>query len=230
MVSTPAPPQSRAPAAVVLALVALAVSLIVLSAARYPGGTYLDPSTRGFDLLRNFLCDLMAPAALNGEPNPVGALAAPIGLLLFVAGVAVFWCILPWLFVPGSRLAGPVRALGLVSIVGMAAVPIAPRSLHATAIFAGGVPGIAAAILGVIALRSAGRPERRLAALGAVTLAVALVDGVLYAVVVSRPAEPLPLALPLLQRAASLLLVLWVIAVACRVWAVSAPGRRSRDA
>ena len=43
--------------------------------AMYPGGTVWDPQSKGYDLLRNYLCDLLAPEALNGAEN---------GLLLLV--------------------------------------------------------------------------------------------------------------------------------------------------
>jgi hypothetical membrane protein len=47
---------------------------------RYPGGTLLDHSTRGYSLTHNFLSDLGMTVAWGGEANRLGA-------FLFVAGL-----------------------------------------------------------------------------------------------------------------------------------------------
>src|SRR5690242_7027467 len=82
----------------ILAMVAVAVALLVAAMVSYPGGTWMDPNSHGHDFIRNFLCDLAMPVALNGMPNPVGAVAVPVALFVLSAGLALFWWELPRLF------------------------------------------------------------------------------------------------------------------------------------
>ena len=216
----------RTAAACVLAAEIASVTLIAIAAAHYPGGTWMDRRTRGHDLAHNFLCDLLAPVALDGTPNPVGAVAATAGLLTLAAGIGLFWQVLPALFPGRPRLGAGVRAAGLLSLVGMVAVPLTPSAragaLHAVAIFAAGIPGLVAAMLGVAGLLGVGRPERRIAALGAATIVVVLIDGALYTEHSVQAGAPSP-ALPFLQRIASLLLLAWLSAVAVRVLRAPTP-------
>ena len=75
----------------------LLVLAYVAAAARYPGGTQLDPTEAGYSHLGNFWCDLLAPFAYNGAVNaarPI-ALAATwifaLSLIPMFAGASSLW-------------------------------------------------------------------------------------------------------------------------------------------
>ena len=65
----------------------IATVLAVVAALRYPGGTFNDHSTRGYSFTENFLSDLGATVAHNGEANHVGSVLFVIALLLLVVGI-----------------------------------------------------------------------------------------------------------------------------------------------
>ncbi len=203
----------RALGVTLLALVALFGLLFGLAVARYPGGTWFDPAAPGHDLLRNFLCDLTQPVALNGQPNP-GVGFARAAMLVLDAALLCHFLAIPAL-APPTPLARPLRAAAVVSFLGILAVPMTPSlrfgSLHTVAVLAGTIPGIAA---GVLSTSMLARSEHRwLFRLGAAVLAVAAVDAALYVTHTLRGGAP-PLLLPLLQRVALTILLGWMTLIA----------------
>lgn len=215
--ATPAPPHPRRAAVALLGCAGAAVALLGTSMAAYPGGTWMDPRAQGHDFWRNFFSDLAQPEALNGAPNPVGAALAMAGMLAATAAFVPFWILLPQLFPGSPRLGAAVRAAGLASVAGLVAVPLTPSLrfglLHAAAVLTASVPGLAAAALAAAGLFMARPGARALAAIGAGTLIAAAVDAGLYARHVLQPG-PVPVALPALQKAASLGLLAWMVGVA----------------
>ena len=191
----------------------------------YPGGTFWDRTTRGARFWRNFLCDLESPVALDGAPNAVGSRFGQAAMAILAAGLAPFWWSAPRLFVELRALGTAVRALGLASLGGVAAVISMPSSrfgaLHGIAVIAAGVPGLTAALLAVVGLASAEPSPRVAALLGGATLAISAVDFALY-VQTMRAAGPGPTLLPVAQKVALLLLLAWMLTVAWRT------GRRRR--
>lgn len=200
---------------VVLGSVAAFVLLVGASIAAYPGGTVFDRRAAGHDLLRNFLCDLLAPVALNGQPNPVGAIAAPLGMLALTLGLGVLWWILPRAFASQPALGRAVRVAGSIATVGLLAVPLTPSIhfpvLHAVAVLVACAPALVAGVLATVGLARAGRA--RLASLGGALFAVGGLDAAIFAVHCAA-GGPAPLALPALQRIACALLLAWVVALA----------------
>ena len=204
---------------------AVFVVLIAISMASYPGGTWMDPHAAGHDLLRNFLCDLVGPVALNGEPNRLGSVAAPVAMVVLAGGLGLAWWLLPRFFPslgassttssrPARlRLTVAIRCCGLVSVLGLVAVPLTPPveayGLHAAAVFVGGLPGIAASVLSVLGLA---RRRPRLAWLGGVAVVLALVDGTLYTQQLIAGGVP-TVFLPAIERLATLALLVWLVAI-----------------
>lgn len=210
-----------------LASVAIFVVLVGIAIASYPGGSALDRRAAGHDLLRNFLCDLLAPVALNGAPNPVGAIAAPAAMLVLIAGLGVFWWMLPDAFPAQRRLGRALRAAGALTTVGLVAVPLTPSGampvLHAIAVLIACAPAMIATALGALGLARGGR--RVDAALGAAVLAVGGIDAALFAHHCAVPG-PVVLALPALQRVACGLLLAWVVLVATKLARARADASR----
>jgi hypothetical membrane protein len=161
---------------------AIALLAAIASGLLYPGGTVLDPSTRGYSFTHNFLSDLGSTVAFNDGPNTLGALlfdvAMIVGVLVlastFVAGVrllstaprgAAF-----------ARLAGAAGAFVCVGYVGVALAPLdrAFRLHRVSSLLALYSFPVATALLAVATLRD-GRFRPR-AMLGWATLTVVLVS------------------------------------------------------
>lgn len=213
----------RALGVTLLITIAVFALLIQLAIQRYPGGTWFDPTAPGHDLFRNFLCDLTQPVALNGRANP-GVELAKVAMIVLDAGLLCVWLAVPAICA-ASSLARWVRGLGAVSFAGIVAVPLTPSLklgvIHAVAVLAGAIPGIAAGVLANAML--ARSTHRLLFRLGAALLAVAAIDAAIYAVHTIAGGVP-PVALPALQRIALVLLLVWMVAIAATV--LRYPARR----
>lgn len=209
----------RSAANCILVSVAIFIALIAISMLTYPGGTWLESHSHGHDFLRNFLCDLLGPTGLNGEANPVGAIATRIAMIVLVLGLWLAWWAIPTFFSNRPSLAMAIRILGTVSIAGLMALPFTPPSdayeLHAGLALAGGGPGLAAGILSIVGFRSA-RRTHRLAGLSALALVFVLLGVTLYAHQVLVGGAP-TLLLPVSHRIATALLLAWMAAVALQI-------------
>jgi hypothetical protein len=212
----------RALGVALLSSIAVFALLVQLAILRYPGGTWFDPSAPGHDLFRNFLCDLTQPIALNGQYNP-GVGLAKTAMIVLDMGLLCMWIAVPAIC-PPSPLGRWVRRLGVVSFFGIVAVPLTPSLrlgvIHAMAVMSGALPGIAAGVLANAML--AGSPHRWLFRLGAVTLVIAGIDAAIYAVHTLAGGAP-PLALPLLQRIALILLLCWMAAMSVTLMRYARP-------
>src|SRR5205085_11182680 len=93
--------------------------------------------------------------------------------------------------------------------------------IHAIAVLSGAIPGIAAGVLANALL--ARSSHRRLYQLGTLLLVTAAIDATIYAVHTASGGNP-PLLLPLLQRIALCLLLVWMAAIA--VTMLRRPGVR----
>ncbi len=198
--------------------IALFVALEVVAMALYPGGTWLDRTSPGHDFFHNFFCDLTAPKALNGKPNP-GAIFAKAGMFVFTLALLPFWVLVTTVVRQlRSRLANVVMALGTISSLSAALVPFVSSQqygfVHPLLIFLAGIPGLLAGGLstyGLVKTKSRSRLSARLAVL---TVVLAGLDGVLYAIHVATGYEFSPALLPGLQKVAAMSLVLWMLSAA----------------
>ena len=183
----------------------------------YPGGTWWDATTRGASFWQNFICDLESDVSLNGMPNVVGARFGKAAVFVMVAGFAPFWWILPRLFARLRRLGGAVRALGLASLAGIVAVALLPSSrfgrLHGVSVIVAGAPGLSAAVLAIAGLARAEVPPKIATASGGAMMAFALADFALYTRTMLY-GGPGPILLPIAQKLAVLLLLVWMTVVA----------------
>jgi hypothetical protein len=203
-----------------LALLAAGALATAIAASQYPGGTWMDRTTRGHSFWGNFLCDVARTPALDGQPNP----GAPWGRAAewsLVLGLAVFFGLAPAL-VESPRRRRTIRILGAVAALGLMLVPITERVAHALALIAGAGPGFAGAVLLISGLR----PRPALALLGLLALGLSALELVLY--LVFREGffgAPLPPAVPAVQRLAILAAVAWMGGSALGVLG----GRRGQD-
>jgi len=203
----------------VLVGLAVASAALVVAMRLYPGGSAIEPHAAGHSFWLNFVCDLTGNVAANGRPNPVGSVVGRAGISTFAATLIPFWLLLPATFFStnGTRWRGatPLRATGVVSALGLATVPFATGGLHAWAVYAAALPGIAAGALGLVGTLKFVR-SRLVVTLLCGAIGAAVVDSALYAQsLMTHPRVVIP-ALPATQRIAFLLIVAWMVTVAVR--------------
>lgn len=91
------------------------LALYAWAASLYPGGSNIDKTSEGFNLLQNYWCDLMGTEAKNEQPNP----AQPIALLamfLLCMSLVIFWKNIPILF-PENRYNRLIQITGMTSML-----------------------------------------------------------------------------------------------------------------
>lgn len=106
-----------------------AVALTAAAIARYPGGTFLDESSRGYSFAHNFLSDLGGSVAFNYQRNLVGAIL--FGLAMVLGVFALGACIIASVRVlsaapsarPFARLAAAAALLVCLGYLGVAVSP-----------------------------------------------------------------------------------------------------------
>ena len=88
-------------AALLLALLGAGALATAVGAARYPGGSWVDPRSGGHWLWGNFLCDIARDVAVNGQPSPGASWGRAAEWTLLLA-LWLFW----WLVAASSTHAG----------------------------------------------------------------------------------------------------------------------------
>jgi hypothetical protein len=191
----------RGGAVLLLALLGGGALATAVGAARYPGGSWVDPRSPGHSVWGNFLCDIARDLAVNGQPNP-GAPWGRAAEWAFVLALCLFWWLVPALLAPRwwPRV---IPALGTLSTLGLLGVPVTVDVGHLLALVAGAGPGFAAGGLVVRGLQA--RPW--LALLGAVALLLAALELGLF---LAFQHVPPPVAVPAMQRLALLAAVGWM--------------------
>lgn len=89
--------------------------LYIVATFYYPGGSLAQKSTKGFDWVHNYWCDLTDQTARNGEINFARPIALSAMLILF-SSLAVFWFHLPLLF-QESKINQIIRYTGISSMI-----------------------------------------------------------------------------------------------------------------
>jgi hypothetical membrane protein len=95
----------------------------------YPGGTYRDHSTSGYQFFHNFFSDLGATVTFNGQPNPIGAALFVASLVVLVVGMGGILAGLARVYsrspraIPLVRLAVVAGVLVCASFIGVAVTP-----------------------------------------------------------------------------------------------------------
>lgn len=108
----------------------LSLALTGIAMLRYPGGTVLDRSTRGYSLAHNFLSDLGMTVAYDGRPNALGALCfvVALGVLVLGLGGALAGFLRRYAVTrAATRLAYAGAAVGLLVCLAFVGVALAPE-------------------------------------------------------------------------------------------------------
>jgi hypothetical protein len=200
-----------------LGSVFVAVILFVVAAWVYPGGTHFDHLEVGHDFWKNTLCDVARSTALGGAPNAVGAMLARAAMTIMAFGIGALFWLLPTRFPSSGRLGTSIRVLGAMAVLGAIAVVFLPTDrfsfLHGIAIVVAGLPGLSGMALAVAGLLRANARPHHVTAIGVLALLVAAADFSIYVDELLSKASP-RVSVPVLERIATLLVLVWMVAVA----------------
>ena len=199
--------------AVVLAV--LFVALLAAAASFYPGGSWLDSNSTGFEFWTNYWCDLMRTEGINGEPNYLGGVMGQIAFLVLGLSVAALFAAATVLVsMPKAkrwiRIAGLLTAVsvGVVALSNYAESPI----IHAAGAMSAGLIGTSAVFVLVIQNWRAGGLSAWRRFIDVAFLISAGVTAVVYAELILR--DGTSATLPAAQKVATLFLVLWIATIA----------------
>ncbi|MCB9896599.1 MAG: DUF998 domain-containing protein [Planctomycetes bacterium] len=205
----------RSPALVfVLALLAAFVALLAAAVLAYPGGSWADATAPGFDPLRNVWCDLMRSEAVDGSPNGLARRLAQAAFTALALALGPFFGLAARL-VPEGRTRGAVRLAGGASALFVLLTAALPydgyRPAHSAATLAAGSLGFVATLL--VALRRTRERDLLPLVLDAAVVLAFVTNIAVYAPLVLDGGGD-GAALPIVQKAGTLLLVAWMVVVA----------------
>ncbi len=121
----------------------LFILLYIVAAYLYPGGSNINKTEKGFNLITNYWCDLTGDLAKNGEPNS-GQFYALIAMTILCFSLMVFWFYLPELFKIKNKTSAIIQYSGIIS---MSITLFLFTSYHDTVINIAGFFGVIAIIL-----------------------------------------------------------------------------------
>jgi hypothetical protein len=134
----------------------------------YPGGTYRDHTTSGYQFFHNFFSDLGATKTWSGQPNPIGSVLFVVSLVVLVVGMAAILAGLARVYGRTPRAVPPIRvavAVGLFVCACFIGVAVTPEnralSVHVllTKLAFRAFPAVPL-FLGLAASRTEGAPSR----------------------------------------------------------------------
>jgi hypothetical protein len=195
--------------------VALGVFSIAMTAAclLYPGGSWTLPSADGFSPLRNFWCDLLRARAINGGDNALGKQLALLAFAALGLGLWPFWWVAAApLEPPRRRLVWRAGATSAAALMAMALLPSDrfPLAHGVVALLGGALGMLATAVCLLTRLPGEARLSLRRGS-GLLALTSALGHAGLY-VHVAYLHGPESVAHPTTQKAATLALLVWMLA------------------
>ena len=94
----------------------LFVIMFFYGASLYPGGSYRYPLNEGYDMVNNYICNLMGTTALNGSPNP-GRTVSIVSWVALGTGVGFFFYHQSSSFKLSRTLQKIIRLSGVLSMV-----------------------------------------------------------------------------------------------------------------
>ena len=194
------------------------VGLTAIALSSYPGGTWEERQAHGHSQVRNFLCDLTRPVALNGESNVAGARCADLGLMAFVLALAPFFLTTGSLFEDRKKLGQVVRVCGGLSGLGGVVIILFPSYqvgalVHGVFVLVTAVPGLIAAFGATLGVWTTVPPVRLIRSAATATL---LCLGATIAVFARQLArgEETTTGLPVLEKTTIALTMVWMLLTA----------------
>ncbi len=183
------------------AAVAIFLCFYMVAGWLYPGGTKFDPGRMGFSMVDNYWCDLLDEPTYGGHQNPARPVAL-VGILILCTGLMVFWWRAPLLFPDSASKGWVVRITGIGS---GATLPLVATPQHDLAINIAGILGFIALGISLNVLKK--RRETLPMLLGQGTLVFSLLNFLSWQTGIGL------LWLPLLQKIAFAVFLLWVVVI-----------------
>lgn len=209
----------------------LAVFTVLMGAAMalYPGGTWEDLAAPGHSHLRNYLCDLERPVALNGQDNALGAACATWGLLAFSLALAPFFLLKARVFPDKRRLGTVVALAGVLASLGGVGVVLLPSYrvgslVHGVAVLLAAGPGLTAALCATLGTFTTTESVRALRACAALTLLLTAASVAVFARQLALGVTTTT-GLPVLEKLALLGALAWMVLTVARVAGAPAAQR-----
>ena len=109
MATSPNDEKSNIPLVLPIAGILLFVTLYILAALQYPGGSQANPVSKGFSWMDNYFCNLLNQTAINGHPNK-GQPIAIASLMVLALSLALFWWNFPK-FLPLNKIQSQIIRL-----------------------------------------------------------------------------------------------------------------------
>jgi hypothetical protein len=150
------------------------IALYIVAAYLYPGGSNVNKTEKGFNLMTNYWCDLTGDLAKNGQPN-LGQFYALIAITILCFSLMVFWFYLPELFKIKNKTSKVIQYSGIIS---MSITLFLFTSYHDTVINISGFFGVIAVILTLNELKKQG--FNKLLGLGLVCFAMGSINYGIY--------------------------------------------------
>ena len=197
----------------------ISVLLFIVTAgtamAYYPGGTKFQLKAVGHQFWHNYLCDVMTPTALNGQPNTFASILMMIAFAAVYYGFLVMlWVTTPSVFIERGWLRRIVQSLALLSIFGTFMMFVDGMGwLHMThelTVVLTAIPGIIATGIIIVTLTRSWVGTHSLALLALVALTTSVADTILYVRVSYFGVMETPLV-PFMQRLAVISLLAWFL-------------------
>lgn len=94
----------------------LFVILFIFATEAYPGGSYVNPTEKGYNWNTNYLCNLLGDNALNGMKNNAVALAKT-ALFFLCFGIGSFFLLFTPVFQINRNLRSVTQISGLLSMI-----------------------------------------------------------------------------------------------------------------
>ena len=95
--------------------IVLFLACYFIAAHYYPGGSAINRTSRGFDWVHNYWCDLLTQTAINGEQNEARGIALLAMVFLFSA-LNIFWFFLTQFFHERRFNKLIIRCTGIISV------------------------------------------------------------------------------------------------------------------
>lgn len=72
----------------------LFITLYIIAAFFYPGGSQADVNSKGFSWINNYWCNLLNEKAINGQQNAAKSIAI-VAMFVLCLSLSIFWYIFP---------------------------------------------------------------------------------------------------------------------------------------
>jgi hypothetical protein len=124
------------------------ITLYILAASLYPGGSDVYKTASGFSWRHNYWCELLAKQSINDQPNAARPVAI-IAMFVLAISLIIFWYYIPGLFTSGRMGSRVIRYSGISS---MLVLPVMLTGFHDRVINLAALLGCIAIIILIVNL------------------------------------------------------------------------------